>query len=147
MPASNDHPRQGFYPALEFAVGQHSLFVAALGQSMFYVHLFKPYLPVWAAVPFLLLPWITVFMIFFTNRPLFPPLQTRYYWLYAAFACNALTVIAEIIWLLGYMPALMPKPPVTPAEATVLIQVAMNLGWLSLVPLLHDYFRNRPLWS
>ena len=147
MPESNDHPVHGNLSSAEFFIGQHSLFLGAAGQSFFYVHLFKPYFPVWIAMPFFLIPWITVFLIFYHHQPLFPPRQARHYWLYATYWYAALTVIAEIIWLLGYLPAPTPIPPVTPFASVMTFQVLMNIGWLSLVPLVHDYLRNPRLWS
>jgi len=147
MPASNEHPVHGSLSPAEFFIGQHSLFLGAGGQAFFYVHLFKPHFPVWIAMPFFLIPWITVFLIFFNHRSLFPSRQARHYWLYATYWYATLTVIAEIIWLLGYLPAPTPIPPVTPFASVMTFQVLMNIGWLSLVPLVHDYLRNPRLWS
>jgi len=147
MQESSKTPATGKLFAIEFLVGQHSLFFGALGQAFFYVHQFKPYFPVWVAGPFFLIPWAAVFLLFFANRLLFPPRQTRRYWLYAVLWYTFLTVMAEIIWLGGYMPALMPKPPVTPLVSLLIIQIPMNLGWLSFIPIIHDYIRNPHLWQ
>jgi hypothetical protein len=127
----------------EFLIGQHSLFLAGLGQSFFYLHQFKPHLPVWVASPFLLIPWCVVFILFYHERPLFPPQTIRRWWFFTACWSMQFTVMAEAIWLLGYMP-----PPTADhrVAADVLVQVLMNLGWLSFVPMIRDYKNNPYLW-
>jgi len=128
----------------EFLVGQHSLFLAALGQSIFYLHQFKPSLPVGVAVPFFMISWGVVFVLFYHERPLFSPALIRRWWLRAAGASALFTVIAEVIWLLG----LMPPPTVDHKLASdVLVQLLMNLGWLSFVPMARDYNQNPELWK
>lgn len=128
----------------EFLIGQHSLFLAGLGQSFFYVHQFKPYLPAWGATPILLMPWSVVFILFYHARPLLPELMIRRWWLRAAGVSALLTVTAELIWLLGLMP-----PPTADhrVAADVFVQVLMNLGWLSFVPMVRDHKNNPELWS
>ena len=128
----------------EFIIGQHSLFLAALGQSFFYLHQFKPYLPVWAAVPFFMIPWGTVFVLFYHERPLFPAQFIRRWWFRLAWCSALFTVVAEAIWLLGYMP---PPTPEHRVAADVLVQVLMNLGWLSFIPMIRDHRNNPYLWS
>jgi len=129
---------------MEFLIGQHSLFLAGLGQSFFYLHQFKPDLPVWVATPFLQISWGIVFILFFHDRPLFPPRTIRRWWLAAACGSALFTVIAEAIWLLGYMP-----PPTADhrVAADVLVQVLMNLGWLSFIPMVRDYNLHPDLWA
>jgi hypothetical protein len=144
MPASNNSPVRQKLSALEFIVCQHSLFFAAGGQSFFYVHLLKPYLPVWAATPFFMVPWAVIFIIFYPSHSLFSPRETRRYWLNAASWYALFTILAEIIWFAGYMP---PLKAVHPPLAMAVIQVLMNLGWLSFLPIIHDCRRNPRLWK
>jgi hypothetical protein len=144
MQESNNTPVRQKLSAFEFIACQHSLFFAAGGQSFFFIHLLKPYLPVWAAVPFFMIPWAVIFVIFYADNPLFPPRDKRRYWLNAACWYAMLTVLAEIIWLLGYMP---PLKAVHPERAMAVIQVLMNLGWLSFLPIIHDYVRNPRFWK
>jgi hypothetical protein len=147
MPESSNTSARRKLPVTEFIVGQHSLFFGAGGQACFYIHLFKPHLPVWAAVPFFMIPWAVVFVIFFSDRPLFSPREIRRYWLNAVCWYALFTVLAEGIWLLGYMPPVKPVTPSTPLIATATIQVLMNLGWLSFIPMIRDYIRNPSLWK
>jgi hypothetical protein len=128
---------------MEFLIGQHSLFIAGFGQSFFYLHQFKPYLPVWAAVSFLLISWAIVFFLFYHERPLFSPRFIRCWWLFAACWCALFTLMAEAIWILGYMP-----PPTAEhrVAADVMVQVLMNFCWLSFIPMVRDYRSNRNLW-
>jgi hypothetical protein len=129
---------------MEFLIGQHSLFIAGFGQAFFYLHQFKPHLSVWVASPFLQIPWAIVFILFFHERPLFSPRTIRQWWFTAACGCALFTVVAEAIWILGYMP-----PPTADhrVAADVLVQVLMNLGWLSFIPMVRDYNSNPGLWS
>ncbi len=129
--------------SVEFLVGQHSLFLAGLGQSFFYLHQFKPLLPVWIASPFLLIPWAIVFIFFYHERSFFPPQIIRRYWLFAVGMSAFFTVVAEMVWILGYMP---PSSADHRLAADVFVQVLMNLGWLSFIPLLRDYHHNPDLW-
>jgi len=128
----------------EFLIGQHSLFLAALGQSFFYLHQFKPHLPVGVAVPFFMISWGIVFILFYHEQPLFPAQVIRRWWFRAASISALFTVIAEAIWMLGLMP-----PPTADhrVAADVLVQVLMNLGWLSFVPMIRDNNNNPELWS
>ena len=128
----------------EFLIGQHSLFLAGMGQSFFYLHQFKPHLPVWIATPFLLIPWGLVFVLFYHERPLFSPQAIRKWWLRAACAAAFFTLVAEAIWILGLMP-----PPTADHRviADVLVQLLMNLGWLSFIPMVRDFKNNPHLWS
>jgi hypothetical protein len=128
----------------EFLFGQHSLFLAGFGQAIFYLHQFKPYLPAWVAGPVLLTPWGIVFVLFFHERPLFSPGAIRRWWLFAVGVTAFFTVIAEMIWFLGYMP-----PPTADhrVAADVLVQVLMNFGWLGFVPMLRDYHLHPELWT
>ena len=144
MPASNNPPVRNQRHSTEFLIGQHSLFLAGLGQSFFYLHQFKPHLPVWSAVPFFLISWGVVFVLFFHERPLFPAPFIRRWWFGAACWSALFTVIAEAVWILGYMP-----PPAADHRlaADVLVQVLMNLGWLSFIPMIRDYNRNPHLWK
>jgi hypothetical protein len=130
--------------SMEFLIGQHSLFMAGLGQSFFYVHQFKPYLPVWVANPLLQIPWAIIFVLFYHERPLFSPQSIRKWWFRAACWAMLFTVVAEAIWILGFMP-----PPTADhrVAADVLVQVLMNLGWLSFVPMLRDFKNNPYLWK
>ena len=128
----------------EFLIGQHSLFLAALGQSFFYIHQFSPYLPTGVAVPFFMISWGIVFILFYHPRPLLPPPVIRRWWLRAACVTAFFTVIAEAIWILGFMP-----PPTADhrVAADVLVQILMNLGWLSFIPMIRDHRNNPELWS
>ena len=129
---------------MEFLIGQHSLFLAGLGQSFFYLHQFKPNLPVWIAGPFLLTPWAAVFILFYHDRPLLSRRSIRRCWLFAACVSALFTAIAEAIWILGFMP-----PPTADhrVAADVFVQVLMNLGWLSFVPMIRDHHNNPHLWK
>jgi hypothetical protein len=128
----------------EFLVGQHSLFLAGIGQAFFYLHQFKPHLPVWIAGPFFLMPWAIVFILFYHDRPLFAAPTIRRWWIYAACGSALFTVIAEVIWILGYMP---PPTAAHRVVSDVFVQILMNLGWLSFVPMIRDYLRNPHLWK
>ncbi|HEV3271353.1 MAG TPA: hypothetical protein VGZ93_04145 [Candidatus Methylacidiphilales bacterium] len=130
--------------SIEFFIGQHSLFLAGLGQSFFYLHQFKPHLPVWVATPLLLIPWAVVFILFYHDRPLFSRRSIRRCWRFAACISALFTVTAEAIWLSGNMP-----PPTADHRiaADVLVQVLMNLGWLSFVPMIRDCHNNPHLWK
>jgi hypothetical protein len=130
--------------SMEFLIGQHSLFLAGLGQAFFYMHVLKPYLAAWVAGPVLLTPWSIVFVLFYHERALFPPQSIRGWWLRSVAATAILTVLAEAIWLLGFMPAPTPQHHVA---SDVFVQVLMNLGWLSLVPMIRDRRDNPELWS
>ena len=144
MQESNNPSPQSKLATVEFIVGQHSLFFCAFGQAFFYLHQFKPYLPVWIAGPFFMLPWAMVFIIFFHDRPLFSPQFSRRCWLYAACGSALFTVIAEMVWISGNMP----PPNIDHRVASdVFVQILMNLGWLSFLPMLHDYHRNPNLWK
>ena len=127
-----------------FLIGQHSLFLAGLGQAFFYLHLCEPHLPVWIAGPFFLIPWSIVFVLFYHEPPLFHPASIRRWWLRATAGSALFTLIAEAIWILGYMPA--PKADHS-VVSDVFIQILMNLGWLSFIPLLRDHRDNSSLWS
>ena len=144
MPKLSNPPVRNQRHSTEFLIGQHSLFIAGLGQSFFYLHQFKPHLPVWVASSFLLIPWGIVFVLFYHERPLFSPQSIRRCWLFAACGSALFTVMAEAIWLLGYMP-----PPTAEHRVAVdvLVQVLMNLGWLSFIPMIRDYNSNPNLWS
>jgi hypothetical protein len=128
----------------EFLIGQHSLFLAALGQSFFYLHQFNPHLPVGVAVPFFMISWGIVFVLFYHERPLFAPQVIRRWWFHAAGASALFTLMAEAIWLLGLMP-----PPTADHKlaADVLVQLQMNLVWLSFVPMVRDYHHTPELWK
>jgi hypothetical protein len=144
MPELSNPPVRNQRHSTEFLIGQHSLFIAGLGQSFFYLHQFKPHLPVWVASPFLLIPWAVVFILFFHERPLFPTRLIRRWWFFAACWSAMFTVMAETLWILGCMP-----PPTADhsIEADIFVQVLMNFGWLSFVPMVRDYIRNPHLWK
>jgi hypothetical protein len=143
MPELSNPPVRNQRHSLEFLVGQHSLFLAGLGQSFFYLHQFKPQLSVWVAGPFLLTPWAIIFILFFHDRPLFSLKSIRRWWLFAACGSALFTVIAEAVWILGYMP-----PPTADHRlaSDVLVQVLMNLGWLSFIPMVRDRNSYPNLW-
>jgi hypothetical protein len=143
MPELSNPPVRNKRHSMEFLIGQHSLFMAALGQSFFYLHLFKPHLPVWTAGTFLQIPWAIVFILFYHERPLFTPQFIRRWWLGAACGSVAFTVLAEAIWLGGYMP---PPGADHRVAADVLVQILMNLGWLSFGPMIRDRANNPDLW-
>src|SRR5271163_1912986 len=98
MPESNNPPVRNQRHSTEFLIGQHSLFLAGVGQSFFYLHQFKPHLSVWVASPFLQIPWAIVFILFFHERPLVPPRIIRRWWLGAAGGAALFTVMAEVVW-------------------------------------------------
>jgi len=143
MPELSNPPVRDKRHSMEFLIGQHSLFLAGFGQSFFYLHQFKPYLPVWVASPFFLIPWGVIFILFYHRRPLFSTRSIRRWWLFAACGSALFTVIAEAVWILGYMP-----PPTADhrVAADVFVQVLMNLGWLSFIPMVRDYNNNPDLW-
>ena len=131
---------------MEFIIRASTAFsLAGLGQAFFYLHLFRPYLPIWVASIFLFLPWSVVFVIFYHGRPLFTPRIIRRWWLAAGCACAVFTVTAEIVWALGYLP-----PSLSPENkfvADVFVQMLMNLVWLSFIPMFRDYKNNLELWQ
>ncbi len=144
MPASNDFSaRKGLY-AVEFILGQHSLFVGALGQAFFYLRLCKPFLAVWVAGPFFMIPWAVVFVLFYSDRMPFPPAFVRRWWLISLSWFALLTIAAELLWRLGYLP---PTASDHALASVIFVQLLMNLGWLSWIPLIHNYLRNSKLWS
>jgi hypothetical protein len=128
----------------EFLIGQHSLFLAALGQGFFYVHQFSPHLPAGLAGPLLMMPWGIVFILFYHERPLFAVATIRRWWVCAAGATALLTVMAEAIWLLGFMP---PPGADHRIQADVLVQILLNAVWLSFVPMIRDYRNNPEFWK
>ena len=144
MQESTEHPINDHQHPTEFLVGQHSLFLAGLGQSFFYLHQFKPWLPAWVAGPIFLAPWGLVFVLCYHSQTLFGPETIRAWWLRAVCATAVFTIAAESIWVLGLMP-----PPTTDHKiaSDVLVQVFMNLGWLSIIPLLRDYRNNPEYWK
>ena len=144
MPELSNPPVRNKRYSMEFLIGQHSLFLAALGQAFFYLHLFKPHLSVLAAGPFFQIPWAVVFILFYHERPFFSPQFIRRWWFSAACGSALFTVLAEAIWALGYMP-----PPTAGhrVAADVLVQVLMNLGWLSFIPMIRDHAHNPDLWT
>jgi hypothetical protein len=144
MQELSNPPVRNMRHSTEFLIGQHSLFFAGLGQAFFYLHQFKPHLPVWFAGPFCLIPWALVFVLFFHERPLFSLRSIRWCWLYAVYWCALLTIMAEVVWILGYMP-----PPTAEhrVAADVVLQVFMNLCWLSFIPMIRDYKSNPQLWK
>jgi len=131
---------------MEFLIGQHSLFIAGFGQAFFYVHQFKPHLPIFVAVLLLAIPWGIVLVLFYRDpAPIFFSPQTiRRWWRRCAGACTAFTVVAELIWVAGLMP-----PPTADhrVAADVLVQILMNFAWLSYIPMIRDYRNNPNLWS
>jgi len=144
MPNLSNPPVRNKRYSMEFLIGQHSLFIAEFGQSFFYLHQFKPHLSVWVASPFLQIPWAIVFILFFHDRPLVPPRSIRRWWLFAACGCALFTVVAEAVWILGYMP---PPSADHRVAADVLVLVLMNLVWLSFIPMVRDYKSNPNLWQ
>jgi hypothetical protein len=144
MPGSNDFPARSGPTANEFLVGQHSLFFAGLGQAFFYLHLLSPYLAVWVAGPLLLAPWGVVFVLFYEERTFVSPRFLRRTWLACVAWVAALTVLAEVLWALGCLPK---TETIHWLASIVLVQLLMNLGWLSIVPLIRDYRHNPKLWS
>ena len=144
MPELSNPPVRNQRYSTEFIVGQHSLFMAALGQSFFYLHQFKPFLPVSVAVPFFMLSWGIVFILFYHERPIVPPQMIRRWWFRALMASAFFTVLEEATWVLGLMP-----PPTADHKVAsdVLVQVLMNLGWLSFLPMVRDYRNNPELWK
>jgi hypothetical protein len=144
MPASSNPPARNRGHSMEFLIGQHSLFLAGLGQAFFYLHLVGPHLPVWVAGPFFLVPWSIVFILFYHDRPLFSPTSIRRWWLRCTIGSAIFTIFAEAVWVLGYMP-----PPKIDHSvlSDVFIQILMNLGWLSFIPQLRDHRENSQFWS
>ena len=143
MPALTNPPVRHQRHSIEFLIGQQSLFLAGMGQAFFYLHQFKPYLPVWIAGPFFLIPWAIVFIIFYHERPLFSTRSIRRWWFRAACGSALFTIIAEALWVFGFMP---PPTPEHRFAADLLVQILMNLGWLSFVPMTRDRNNNPELW-
>jgi len=56
MPELSNPPVRNKRHSMEFLIGQHSLFIAGFGQAFFYVHQFKPHLPVFVALLLLAIP-------------------------------------------------------------------------------------------
>ena len=144
MPELSNPPVRNKRYSTEFIIGQHSLFLAGLGQAFFYLHQFRPYLQVGVVTPLLLIPWGVIFVLFYHERPVFPTHTIRQWWLYAACSSAMFTVMAELIWILGLMP---PPGPDHRVIADVLVQCLMNLVWLSFVPMRRDYLFNPELWK
>ncbi len=99
---------------------------------------FKPHLPLIIATLIILLPWLLVFTITFTNQPLLPPSQFRVCIVFAACWFTVLTLVAETLYHLGYM------PPDSPQYARDLSRGLMHLGWLSLLYFIPAYWFTRP---
>jgi hypothetical protein len=108
-------------------VGYFSLFLGVLGQAGFLSPVTKPYLPVIVAVMISLLPWLIVFTITFTKQSFLPPRPFRLCLLGAMCWFAAVTIFAEILYHLGYMPT------DSPAYAGTLGRVLMHIGWLCLL--------------
>ena len=144
MPASSDHPSpRSASTAVEFLVGQHSLFFAGIGQAFFYLRLFGSSLPVWIAGPLFLMPWGIVFILFYEENPLFSSRILRWTWMACVVWTAALTVLAEALWALGFLP---PTEKIRWVASVIFVQVLMNFCWLSIAPLVHDYRRNWRFW-
>jgi hypothetical protein len=108
-------------------VGYFSLFIGVLGQAAFLSPVTKPHLPAIIAVMISLLPWLIVFTITFTKQSFLPPRPFRFCLLFAMCWFGSLTILAEILYHLGYM------PPDSPSDAVTLSRVLMHIGWLSLL--------------
>ena len=141
---SNPPVRNGRH-SMEFLIGQHSLFLAGLGQAFFYLHQFKPWMS--DLVPFALLsiPWGIVFVLFYRDPApvFFTPQRIRRWWRDSACVCAGFSVIAGLIGVLGLMP-----PPTAEHRiaADVLVLVLLNLVWLSFIPMIRDYRNHPELW-
>jgi hypothetical protein len=144
MQESSNPPIRNQRYSTEFLIGQHSLFLAALGQGFFYVHQLNPHLPAGVAGPVLMIPWGVVFILFYHERPIFPVALIRRWWLRAACATAFFTLVPEAIWILGFMP---PPQGDHRVAADVLVQLLMNAGWLSFVPMVRDYKNNPEIWK
>jgi hypothetical protein len=114
-------------------VGYFSLLIGVLGQAAFMSPVTKPHLPAIIAVMIFLLPWLIVFTITYTKQSFLPPRPYRFCLLFAMCWFAAVTIFAEILYHLGYM------PPDSPSYAGTLSRVLMHIGWLSLLFIIPRY--------
>jgi hypothetical protein len=70
--------------------------IGAMGQWAFYYRIF-PRLPAWLVMGDLFIPWLTVFIISFCNRPPFGPRPFRHCLIFAMAWYAAMTLLAEAL--------------------------------------------------
>ena len=124
--------------AISSIAGYCSLFIGTLGQAAFLSPVIKPHLPLIIVALIFLLPWLVVFTVTFFNQPLLPPSQFRFCIVFAACWFTVLTLVAETLHHLGYM------PPDSPQYARALSRGLMHLGWLSLLYFIPAYWFTLP---
>jgi hypothetical protein len=110
-----------------------ALILGCLGQTAFMSPVVKPYLPAWMVVPIFILPYLLVFLITYFKRSFLSPRQFRFCLIFAMGWFAAVTIVAEILCQLGYM------PPDSPAYGRTMARVLMHVGWLSFIPLICLY--------
>jgi hypothetical protein len=104
-------------------VGYFSLFIGVLGQALFLEPVTKPHLPGIIAVLISLFPGLIVLTITFAKQRFLPPRPFRFCLLFAICWFATLTIIAEILYYLGFMPS---------DSREIQSRVLMHIGWLSL---------------
>ena len=114
-------------------VGYCSLLLGTMGQAACTGAALKPHLPVLVVY----LPFLTVFTITFFKRSLLPPRAFRFCVLFAMCWFALVTLVAEILFHLGYM------PPESPTFGRTFSRILMHIGWLSFIPLIRLYLVTR----
>jgi hypothetical protein len=115
-------------------VGYFSLFVGVLGQMLFLEPVTKPHLPGIIAVLISLFPGLVVFTVTFTKQRFLPPRPFRFCLVFAMCWFATLTIVAEILHHLGYMPS---------NNRDIQSRIFMHMGWLSLLFIVPLYVATR----
>jgi hypothetical protein len=119
------------------ALGWGSLFIAIIGQMTVFSPLIgKDRLAIFFATVIFMVPWFIVFLLNFTNRPLFPPQKTFRWWLFASCWYAALTIIGEILYFAGYLPIKTIHHTSEDYYIPRALHVLMFVGLLSFIPLI-----------
>jgi len=108
------------------------LFLGCIGQSALYGSAFDPIgqkWMVWLISLFIFLPCILVYFLTFTNAPPLPPRPYRIVTIFSMFWFATLSIAAEILLLLGYM------PPNSQEHAITISRIIMHIGWISFIPM------------
>jgi hypothetical protein len=108
-------------------VGYFSFFIGVLGQALFLEPVTMPHLPGIIAFMISLFPGLIVFTITFTKQRFLPPRPFRVCLLFAICWFAALTIIAEVLYHLGYMET---DGSVDPS---IYFRILMHIGWLGLL--------------
>jgi hypothetical protein len=118
-------------------VGRTSLMFGVMGQTAFISPVIKRFLPLPFAVLILSLPILILFSITYLKQSILSPRQFRFCLLFALSWFAVLTVLAEVLCQLGYM------PPDGPEYGRTFARVLMHLGWLSTLDIIPLYLAVR----